>query len=63
MKREIDRKTNLYSYFVIDCGFKKSEFTDEEEISDLLKILKQCYHIVQSVEKRRKLKPTSYKGK
>ena len=36
---EIDGKTNLYSY-CIDCGFKKLETIDKEEVSDLLKSLK-----------------------
>ena len=35
LKREIDRKTNLYSHF-IDCGFKKFVTIDKEELSELL---------------------------
>ena len=38
IKSEIDCKINLYSY-CIDCGFKKLETNDEEEVSDLLKSL------------------------
>ena len=35
IKLEIDRKINLYSYF-IDCGFKKFETIYDEKLSDLL---------------------------
>ena len=36
-KRRMDGKINLYLYF-INCGFKKLETTDEEELADSLKI-------------------------
>ena len=35
IKLEIDRKINLYSYF-IDYGFKKFETIYDEKLSDLL---------------------------
>ena len=38
IKHETDRKNNTYS-FCIDYGFEKFETVDEEELSDLLKIL------------------------
>ena len=49
-KKEIDEKVNLYSN-CIDCGFKKFETINKEELSDLLKVettvyMKQCYRIV-----------------
>ena len=34
-KRRMDGKINLYLYF-INCGFKKLETTDEEELADSL---------------------------
>ena len=37
-KREIDEKINLY-FCCIDCGFKKFETIDNEELSYLLKRL------------------------
>ena len=37
MKREIDGKINLY-YWCYDCGFKKFETIDKEEVNDLLKV-------------------------
>ena len=37
-KREIDGKNNI-CYCCIVCSFKKFETIDEEELSDLLKIL------------------------
>ena len=36
---EIDRKNNPYSH-CIECGFKKFEAIDKEELKDLLKSLK-----------------------
>ena len=50
IKQEIDGKVNLYSH-CIDCGFKKFEIIDKEELSDLLKVetrvyMKQCYSIL-----------------
>ena len=58
-KQEIDEKVNLYSN-CIDCGFKKFETINKEELSDLLKVettvyMKQCYSIV-SVWKIQKVK-------
>ena len=38
IKQKIDGKTNLY-FCCFDCGFKKFETIDEEELSDLLKVL------------------------
>ena len=38
IKYNIDGKTNLYS-FCINCGFKKFESIDEEELSYLLETL------------------------
>ena len=38
IKYKIDGKTNLYS-FCINCGFKKFESIDEEELSYLLETL------------------------
>ena len=38
IKDKIDGKTNLYS-FCINCGFKKIESIDEEELSYLLETL------------------------
>ena len=38
IKYKIDGKTNLYS-FCINCGFKKFESLDEEELSYLLETL------------------------
>ena len=37
-KQEKNTKINLYSY-CIDCGLKKFETIDEEELSNLLKSL------------------------
>ena len=38
VKCKIDGNINLYSR-CIDCGFKKFETIDKEELSDLLKVL------------------------
>ena len=38
IKHEIDGKINIYSYCV-NCDFKKFETINEDELSDLLKIL------------------------
>ena len=38
IKREVDGKTNFYSYF-INCNFKKFQTLDEENPSGMLEIL------------------------
>ena len=64
--REIDRKTNLYSH-CIDCGFKKFEIIDEEEISGFINMsklyIKQRHCIVWVVEKNSKKKFKGCKDK
>ena len=50
IKQEIDGKVNLYSH-CIECGFKKFEIIDKEELRDLLKVetaihMKQCFSTV-----------------
>ena len=45
IKRKIEVKTNLYPN-CINCGFKKIETTDKEEIKNLLKNLNYIYRIM-----------------
>ena len=41
----MDGKINLYTYY-INCGFKKLETIDEEELDDSLKISNCKYKII-----------------
>ena len=50
IKQETDGNVNLSSH-CIECGFKKFETIDKEELRDLLKVettiyMKQCFSII-----------------